>query len=73
MTPMMRNLAYAVGGDMRIVDSVVLEKGMVSWEQSGPLLHKLRFVNDPSDRAPRDAKGLVCFGTAQLFDSPQLV
>jgi hypothetical protein len=36
MTPMMRNLAYAVGGDMRIVDSVVLEKGMVSWEQSGP-------------------------------------
>jgi hypothetical protein len=28
---------------MRIVDNVVLQKGMVSWELSGSLLHKSRF------------------------------
>lgn len=50
--------------DIRIVDSVVLQKGMVLWKQSGSLLHILRFVGDPMSWAPRDAKGLVRFGTA---------
>jgi len=58
---------------MRIVDSVVLQKGMVSWEQSGPLLHKSRFEGVPSGWAPRDAKALVRFGISRVFDNSQLV
>jgi hypothetical protein len=58
---------------MKIVDSVVLQKGMVSWEQSGPLLHKSRFEGVPSGWAPRDAKALVRFGIAPSFENSQLV
>jgi hypothetical protein len=60
MRPMMMTMiSLCVGRKMRIVDSVVLQKGMVSWEQSGSLLHKLRFIGDPIEWAPRDAKELA--------------
>jgi hypothetical protein len=52
-------ISLCVSCKMRIVDSVLLQEGKVSWEQGGPLLHKLRFRGDPIEWAPRDAKELA--------------